>query len=175
VRESKGRAGGAATESSDRAGRGCGLRVGGTRDAVVSCCTPNVAISCWRDGLPRRSRVQAGVPISFIAMLARLLVLAGICMGRCLLAGRAGDVPRPRHRVPVRGRGCCGKPDAAYVFAAHLAASRPTSDLGTNRGLLVFLSFHVQTPVNAEVGGVRCRQGHGPRVVLSVTAIVWGT
>ncbi len=106
--------------------------------------------------------VQAGVPISFIAMLARLLVLAGICMGRCLLAGRAGDVPRPRHRVPVRGRGCCGKPDAAYVFAAHLAASRPTSDLGTNRGLLVFLSFHVQTSVNKEVGGVRCRRGHGP-------------
>jgi len=29
----------------------------------------NVAISCWRDGLRRRSRVQAGVPISFIAML----------------------------------------------------------------------------------------------------------
>ena len=38
---------------------------------------PNVAISCWRDGLLRRSRVQAGVPISFIAMLARLLFWPG--------------------------------------------------------------------------------------------------
>ena len=29
----------------------------------------NVAFSCWRDGLPRRSRMQPGVPISCNAML----------------------------------------------------------------------------------------------------------